>query len=127
MTRTKIALCALPVAVLLAGCSSSGHSSPTAPPPSSSDSRPTIALSGVDTSKIPTCQSLVGKPLPAGAADSGCVEDNNIRGTATYTCKDGSTLVAFAGLENQTYYWAAAGQPVRSGTWQVGNQAATTC
>lgn len=110
MKRTLTVCCAM---LLVAGCSSS--SKPSSTTPSTAKAGP------------PACQSLVGHQLPAAVTESGCQQDSTIRAVATYTCKNGSSLVAFPGDKTQVYYWAPADQAVRSASWDVGNTAATTC
>ncbi len=75
------------------------------------------ALSGCSQkSATPTCASLVGKTLPSSVASDGCMDGHTMPVVATFQCTNGSTLVEFPGDTGGTYYWAKAGEPVKSGT-----------
>lgn len=73
------------------------------------------------------CESLVGKRLPASAQENGCSVGNTIRVVVTYTCEDGSEVIAFPGNKVDTYYWAVPGGLVMQDDWTMGNLAATSC
>jgi hypothetical protein len=69
----QMVLLVLPFMALVVACSQTRHTDETQP-------------------VLPTCESLLGKPLPAAVADSGCADGATNWIISGFACTDGSTL-----------------------------------